>query len=126
MARYKLPPGPGRPKGVPNKLSRSAKEITEMVYAAMQDGRGPYDFLRWAKENPGEFYTKLWAKLIPADLNVKGNMGNITLQVVTGVPLRPDEIEADRRKAEQLTRSMTIENPNIKDAEFVDLGEDLC
>lgn len=70
-------PGPGRPKGVPNKSTKSVKEALEAAF----EGLGGVQRLQtWATEQPTEFY-KLWAKMLPAE--VKAEMsGDTTLNVV--------------------------------------------
>jgi len=63
--------GGGRTKGVPNKITRSAKE----AYALAFDGLGGAAALQqWARENLGEFY-KLHARLIPTESHVSGADG---------------------------------------------------
>ena len=68
---------PGRPKGVPNKLSRTVKAEVERVFAAIQEVPGAR-LEDWAIQNTTEFY-KISAKLIPAELdaNVTGSLVGI-------------------------------------------------
>ena len=60
-------PGPGRPKGVPNKLTRAAKEAFQLAF----DELGGVDgMVNWAKQDPDNlkaFYA-LYARLIPLDV----------------------------------------------------------
>lgn len=63
--------GKGRPKGSLNKTTRSAKEALEAAFEGMG---GVPQLLAWAQSDPGEFY-KLWAKLLPKDLEVSGKNG---------------------------------------------------
>ena len=63
-------PGPGRKKGVPNKATASVKEALTL---AMQGIGGVPALEAWAAENPTEFY-KLWAKMLPTDVKVDGDM----------------------------------------------------
>ncbi len=83
--------GQGRPKGVPNKLTRTVRDAFEHAFELLQEDNGDADSVpprpaanlsAWAQRNPTEFY-KLASKLIPTEINgdVKG-----TLIVVTGVP----------------------------------------
>lgn len=68
--------GLGRPAGVQNKLTRSAKEA--FIYAFDANG-GAENLARWAKKNPTEFF-KLYGKLIPID--VKGTLeGGVTITI---------------------------------------------
>ena len=63
--RKNMPPGPGRPKGSPNKVSRIAKENFETVFERLG---GVDNMATWAQENQTEFY-RHYAKLIPLTLN---------------------------------------------------------
>lgn len=63
---HRLPPGPGRPKGKPNKLTVEAKKALEMAF----EGAGGVKALtRWAKENPDSFYP-VWSKLLPKNIDM--------------------------------------------------------
>lgn len=67
----------GRPKGVPNKLSRTVKAEVERVFEHIQSVPGAR-LEDWAQANTTEFY-KIAAKLIPAELNanVTGNLAGL-------------------------------------------------
>jgi hypothetical protein len=73
-------PGPGRPKGSANKLTRAAKEAFGLAF----DGIGGVEALTaWARDNQTEFY-KLYARLIPAEQHVSNPDGtplNFTLMI---------------------------------------------
>jgi len=57
----------GRPKGTPNKLTRTVKETVLKVFDDLQaDPKA--NLLAWGKDNPTEFY-KIAAKLIPTEVN---------------------------------------------------------
>lgn len=64
-------PGPGRPKGVPNKTTSLAKS----VIAEAADRLGGTDRLvAWAKENPGNervFWGTIYPKLLPLQVNAE-------------------------------------------------------
>ena len=64
MARKNLPPGPGRPKGVPNKVTTAVKE---MVVQALDELGGVEYLKKQAKENPTAFMT-LVGKIIPTQI----------------------------------------------------------
>ena len=55
----------GRAPGVPNKINRSIKDELLSVYHAIGGGES---LAKWAMENPGDFYTKLWIKVLPVKL----------------------------------------------------------
>src|SRR5215472_4419135 len=59
-------PGPGRPKGLTNKLTRAAKEAFELAF---QNIGAVKALTAGAKENPGEFF-KLYARLIPTEQHI--------------------------------------------------------
>src|SRR5882757_2746260 len=62
-------PGPGRPLGVPNKMTVAAKQAFSLAF----EGLGGVDALiEWGKENKSTFYT-LYARLIPTE--VIGSIG---------------------------------------------------
>lgn len=67
MANPNIPPGPGRPKGVPNRFTQNAKAALQAAF----DGIGGVPkLIEWASENPTDFY-KLYAKLIPVEVNAQ-------------------------------------------------------
>lgn len=73
--------GKGRKKGVPNKLTASAKQAIETAF----QGLGGVDALkRWAESDPESFYTKVWVKILPLSVNAN----------VTSVPLTDEERRA--------------------------------
>jgi hypothetical protein len=80
--RHRFPAGnPGRPKGVPNKITTSLKE---MILTALSDAGGVAYLQRQAEENPGPFLA-LVGKVLP--LQVEGSDGTpLHITVITGVP----------------------------------------
>lgn len=62
-------PGPGRPKGLQNKLTRTVKEAVEAAFNELQ-ADAKVNLAAWGKENPSEFY-RLAGKLIPAAIDAK-------------------------------------------------------
>lgn len=70
-------PGPGRPKGVPNKNTTALKE---MILGALHK-KGGIDYLvEQAEENPTAFLT-LVGKVLPLDVNNKHD-GQVVAHVV--------------------------------------------
>ena len=64
-------PGPGRPKGTPNKVTASIKQaITE----AFDNLGGVPALVRWGQANPDGFYG-LWGRLAPKVVVVSGPEG---------------------------------------------------
>ena len=62
-------PGPGRPKGVPNKTTQLAKNVISM--AAEKLG-GTERMVEWAKESPANeraFWTVIYPKVLPLQIN---------------------------------------------------------
>lgn len=72
-------PGPGRPKGVPNKTTQLAKNVISM--AAEQLG-GTERLVAWARENQVNeraFWTTIYPKVLP--LQIKADIeGNIAVR----------------------------------------------
>ena len=81
--------GPGRPKGVPNKLTRTVKEAIE---AAFQGVGGAEYLMRQAEENPQAFLTLL-GKIIPAQVQqeVTNPDGSLKPQVIQIVGVKPEQ-----------------------------------
>ena len=72
-------PGPGRPKGLPNKIPSTVKQGFLDAFKHLQ-GDPQKNLIAWAKKNPNLFYP-LISKLIPAE--VKGAFtGKTTLEII--------------------------------------------
>jgi hypothetical protein len=57
-------PGPGRPKGVPNKVTLAAKEA---IHEAFEQMGGIEALVTWANkgDNAKVFYSQIWPKIVP-------------------------------------------------------------
>lgn len=76
-----MPVSPGRPKGVPNKLTTTVKEA---IVSAAEGLGGTQRLIDWCKEDPkneSQFWVSVYPKLLP--LQVSGeNGGPIQFQEV--------------------------------------------
>ena len=63
--------GKGRKAGIPNKITKSAREAFQLAFDALNAFDGPHRLEKWAAENPTEFY-KLYARLIPVEVTGEG------------------------------------------------------
>lgn len=70
-------PGPGRPKGSPNKLTRTAKEN---FMAAFETIGGAASFAEWANRNKTDFY-KIYGRLIPTDVTIDPEANTIKVEI---------------------------------------------
>src|SRR5258707_5262867 len=84
-ANGKYTGGPGRPKGVPNRISGEAKQMFALAFEGMG---GLKRLIEWADEFPGEFYKHCYTKLIPMlvqgkvdlDVNLNGEEARRNLE----------------------------------------------
>lgn len=81
--------GKGRIKGTPNKLTKGAKEAIQEAFKGLG---GVAALQRWAKDNPESFYTKVWVRILPQDINA-----NVTARNMTDEEARQrlDQLEAE-------------------------------
>lgn len=70
-------PGPGRPKGVPNKQTR---ELKKMILAALDDVGGQAYLAEQARENPTTFLT-LIGKVLPMTVNGDDKGGPVRIAI---------------------------------------------
>jgi hypothetical protein len=75
-------PGPGRPKGVPNKVTQ---DVREMVLNALRNVGGEAYLQAQAEANPGAFMS-LVGKTLPKDIKLGGDLA----LKVSLVPRKPD------------------------------------
>jgi hypothetical protein len=57
----------GRPRGIPNKITASVNEATMLAFEGMG---GQKAYIKWAKDNPELFYTKILSKMIKQNVDV--------------------------------------------------------
>ncbi len=76
-------PGPGRPKGVPNKLSRTAKENIEKVYGVLGDIGGHVMFLKKHPRELAKFYSEVYPKLLAINVQHSGPEGGPMLMIMS-------------------------------------------
>ena len=71
------PGGPGRPKGMPNKLTAS---IRSAIADAFEKLGGVTSLVEWGRKNPDEFY-KLWGRLAPSEVEHTTPDGPVEVKV---------------------------------------------
>lgn len=70
-----MPVSPGRPKGVPNKTTQTAKDAIAKAAEALG---GADRLVDWAKEDPANekaFWTAIYPKLLPLQVTGPGEQG---------------------------------------------------
>lgn len=83
--------GPGRPKGVPNKITQTAKEA---IATAAEKLGGAERLVAWAQEDPlneRAFWATIYPKLLP--LQIAGDSDNPIAAKLTIEYIRPPEIK---------------------------------
>ena len=81
--------GKGRKPGAVNKLTKGAKEAIQEAFKGLG---GVAALQRWATDNPESFYTKVWVRILPQDINA-----NVTARNMTDEEARQrlDQLEAE-------------------------------
>ena len=72
-----LGPGPGRPKGCPNKLSRIAKDNIAQAFERLGGVKG---FVTWIKRTPRNqetFYRDIYPKILSLDVQHSGELSHV-------------------------------------------------
>lgn len=90
-------PGPGRPKGMPNKTTALLKDA---ILKAAENAGGDAGVVGYltvqAKENPGPFMTLL-GKVLPTQIVGDPDSPIVRIQRVELVPVEPSPLTADGR-----------------------------
>lgn len=71
-------PGPGRPKGISNKLTMNAKQAFQFAFDKIGGGEALGE---WANRNKTDFY-KIYGRLIPTDVTVDPEANTIKVEIV--------------------------------------------
>lgn len=79
MATPPSKPGPGRPKGSANKITKDIREAISQAF----DKAGGIEYLVQVSKTKPEVFCSLLGKIIPAEVRAKVDA---TLNVATGVP----------------------------------------
>ena len=83
--------GPGRPKGLPNKMGLDVKEaFMKAFHFAQLDDRSKLQ--NWAVNNPDKFYP-LIAKFVPIDIDVTNKNINVNISMYANERLEHTEGE---------------------------------
>lgn len=80
----------GRKAGTPNKKTSEVKAALAVAFDSLG---GVTALTEWAREEPTEFY-KLWAKMLPAELNANVKLETVGKIVLT-MPKDGREADAD-------------------------------
>lgn len=84
-----MPVSPGRPKGVPNKTTQAAKDAIALAAEALG---GAERLVDWAKEDPANeraFWTSIYTKLLPLQVNGPGENGEHLIKRIERVIVDP-------------------------------------
>lgn len=80
--------GKGRRKGVPNKMTQSAKEAFQQAFDSLG---GAKNLATWARDNETEFY-KIYSRLIPVEQRLADPNGEPLQIAVEFVSARPSPL----------------------------------
>lgn len=68
-------PGPGRPKGIPNKTTRAAKDAIAYAFEGIGGADRLVAWIEEDKRNESAFWTSIYPKLLPLQLAGEVNLG---------------------------------------------------
>jgi len=104
----------GRQPGTGNKIAHTAKTAIESVFESIG---GIAAFRKWAAKNSGEFYTKVYVKLLPknliAEVDVTTNPVS-TVVIESGVGINRPEQEDGEPQALYRARLMVWKSQRLK------------
>lgn len=86
-----MPVSPGRPKGVPNKITQTAKDA---IASAAEALGGADRLVAWAQEDPANekaFWTAIYPKLLPLQVTGAGADGEHLIKRIERVVVDPTE-----------------------------------
>lgn len=70
-----MPVSPGRPKGVPNKVTQTAKDAIATAAEALGGATRLVEWAKEAPENEKAFWTAIYPKLLPLQVTGAGENG---------------------------------------------------
>ena len=76
-------PGPGRPKGLPNKLGHEAKENIDEVYRKLGDIKAHVLFLQKHPKELAKFYSDVYPKLLAISVQHSGPEGGPMVMIMS-------------------------------------------
>ena len=87
------PGGPGRPAGVPNKITASVRDLVRQSI----DERNPAGALAWLNSLPDSLFVRLAERLLPRDqhLEVGGDVQQIPIQIISWADAKKDDADDD-------------------------------
>lgn len=95
----------GRRRGSANKTTAAIKDILQGTFERIG---GEEALAKWARDNPGEFYGRLWVKLLPRDVAAN--------QSITGEQFLERMLAARERALAMRKKIMRVQDcPDIGD-----------
>ena len=114
-----LRPGQGRPKGVKNKIKRTALENLEQAFEKTGGWRAMVKWVEESPENRGKFYLGLYAKLLP--LQVKASVTHTAAPQLDVRSLTPEQRETLRDLMLAALAQSSLPPP--QEGEYADVAE---
>jgi hypothetical protein len=70
-------PGPGRPKGLSNKLTRTSKANIEKVFENLGGADGMTKWAKSSEKNKTIFYSEIYPRILPMDVAHSGEINAV-------------------------------------------------